>query len=68
MAVVNGMSDPEYEAMSKAKRQWQSGNPQGAVDTLEAYLVTDPHNTKPRLLLAEIIFNGLKDDRYALLP
>ena len=27
-------SDPAYEASSKAKRQVEGGNPQGAVDTL----------------------------------
>ena len=61
------MTDAEYEAMSKAKRQVESGNPQGAVDTLEDYLRTDPHNTKPRLLLADIIIHNLEDTRYGLM-
>jgi hypothetical protein len=42
-------SDPEYEATSRAKRQYDSGNPAGAVKTLEDYLKTDPHNCKVRL-------------------
>ncbi len=61
------MSDPAYEAMSKARRQADSGNPDGAVDTLEAYLATDPHNTKPRILLADIGVHNLKDKRYGIL-
>ena len=60
------MSDAAYEAMSKAKRQAESGNPQGAVDTLETYLRTDPHNTKPRLLLADIILDLEPDNLDAL--
>ena len=61
------MSDAAYEAMSKAKRQAESGNAQGAVDTLEAYLRTDPHNTKPRLLLADIIIHKLDDMKYGMM-
>ena len=61
------MTDAAYEAMSKAKRQAESGNPQGAVDTLEAYLATDPHNTKPRLLLADIIIHKLEDMKYGMM-
>lgn len=66
-AVGAVMTDEAYEAMSRARRQADSGNPQGAVDTLEAYLMTDPHNTKPRMLLAEIIYSKLGDERYALM-
>ncbi len=61
------MSDPEYEACSKAKRQYESGNIQGAVDTLEAYLKTDPHNCKVRLQLAQHILYGLKDFDYGMM-
>lgn len=63
----DGMTDAAYEAMSKAKRQVESGNAQGAVDTLEDYLSTDPHNTKPRLLLADIIVHNLEDTRYGMM-
>lgn len=58
------MSDPAYEAISKAKRQRDSGNVKGAVDTLENYLRTDPHNVKPRLLLAQYAYYDLKDEDY----
>ena len=61
------MADAAYEAMSKAKRQAESGNPQGAVDTLEEYLRMDPHNTKPRLLLADIIIHKLDDMKYGMM-
>lgn len=61
------MKDLAYEAMSKAKRQNESGNPKGAVDTLEAYLFTDPHNTKPRLLLANIAIYSMDDLKYGLM-
>lgn len=61
------MSDPAYEAMCKAKRQNESGNPQGAVKTLKDYLSTDPHNVAPRILLADIIIHGLKDESYGLM-
>ena len=59
--------DPEYEACSKAKRQYESGNVQGAVDTLEDYLKTDPHNCKARLHLAQYIIYGLKDFDYGMM-
>ncbi|MCK9322595.1 MAG: hypothetical protein RBR05_03545 [Candidatus Methanomethylophilaceae archaeon] len=58
------MSDPVYEAMSKAKRQSESGNVKGAIDTLENYLSTDPHNNKVRLLLANISIYGINDIEY----
>ncbi len=60
-------ADPEYEALSKAKRQNESGNPQGAVNTLEDYLKTDPHNCKVRLQLANYILYGLKDFDYGMM-
>jgi Tfp pilus assembly protein PilF len=51
------MSDPVHEAVSKAKRQAESGNPEGAVATLEAYLETDPHCIRPRLQLAKTAYD-----------
>jgi tetratricopeptide (TPR) repeat protein len=60
-------SDPAYEAMSKAKRQYDSGNIHGAVETLEEYLKTDPHNCKARLQLAQHIIYGLKDMQYGMM-
>ena len=60
-------SDAAFEAISKARRQADSNNATGAVNTLEAYLATDPHNTKPRLELAKISIYNLKDLRYGLM-
>ena len=51
------MADPEYEAISKAKRQRDSGNPKGALDTLENYLLGDPYNAKVRMLVSQIAFS-----------
>lgn len=59
--------DLEYDACSKAKRQYESGNYQGAVNTLEDYLKTDPHNCKVRLQLAQHIIHGLKDMEYGMM-
>ena len=60
------MADPEYEAISKAKRQRDSGNPKGALDTLEAYLLNDPYNAKVRMLVSQIAFScGM--EQYGLL-
>jgi len=58
--------DAEYEALTKANNQSQSGNVDGACKTLEAYLVTDPHNNKVRLALAKICADYKRTD-YALL-
>jgi len=55
------MKEPEYEAVSKAKRQAESGNPEGAVETLKSYLETDPHNTKARMQLAKTLIYNMKD-------
>jgi len=60
-------SDPTYDAISKAKRQSESGNPQGAVKTLEDFLATDPHNVKARMELARIAIYDLKDKEYGLM-
>lgn len=51
------MADAEFEAISKAKRQRDSGNPKGALDTLEAYLLKDPYNAKVRMLVSRIAFS-----------
>ncbi len=61
------MVDASFEAITRARNQAGSGNPEGAVETLESYLATDPHNTKPRLVLAEIAVQTLKDLDYGLL-
>jgi len=61
------MKDPEYEAVSKAKRQAESGNPNGAVNTLESFLETDPHNTKVRMQLARTLVYDMKDVETGLL-
>lgn len=56
------MKDAAYEAMKKAKNQRDSKNVQGALDTLEDYLLTDIYNTEVRMLAAQIAFdNGMKD-------
>lgn len=55
------MSDPAYDAISKAKRQTESGNADGAVKTLESYLFEDPHNVKVRLQLANVYVYGFDD-------
>ena len=61
------MSDPAFEAITKARNQASSGNAVGATNTLEAYLATDPHNTRPRLVLAEIAIRDLQDIGYGLM-
>ncbi len=60
-------SDPVYEAISKARRQVNGNNPAGAANTLEAYLATDPHNTRPRLELAKIAVYELDDIGYGVM-
>ncbi|MCL2296492.1 MAG: tetratricopeptide repeat protein [Methanomassiliicoccaceae archaeon] len=55
------MKSPEYEAVSKAKRQAESGNPKGAVETLESYLETDTYNIKARMQLAKTLVYDMKD-------
>ena len=60
------MTDAEYEAITKAKNQRDSGNPKGALDTLEAYLLNDPYNAKVRMLVSQIAFS-CKMDEYGLL-
>jgi len=53
--------DPAYEAVKRARNQVDGGNPQGAADTLEAYLATDPHNVYARMELAQILVYSLKN-------
>ncbi|MBR6204986.1 MAG: tetratricopeptide repeat protein [Candidatus Methanomethylophilaceae archaeon] len=60
-------SDPAFDAISKARRQVNGNNANGAVNTLEEYLATDPHNTKPRMELARIAIYELKDLKYGLM-
>ncbi|MDD4668842.1 MAG: hypothetical protein WCQ63_03240 [Methanomethylophilus sp.] len=60
-------NDPVYDAVAKAKRQRESGNPAGAAQTLEACLATDPHCIAPRLELANIYVYDLKQRRTGLM-
>lgn len=53
------MSDPAFEAVAKARRQTDGGNPEGACETLRSYLVTDPGCSKARLELARILIYEL---------
>ena len=53
------MSDPAFEAISKARRQTEGGNPQGACETLQSYLSTDPGCSKARLELARVMIYEL---------
>ena len=61
------MKDTAFEAITRARNQASSGNPAGAAETLEAYLATDPHNTGPRLVLANIAIKDLDDEKYGLM-
>lgn len=54
------------DAMKKAKNQASSNNSNGAIETLEAYLVNDPHNVEVRMLLANIAFNAMMHN-YAIM-
>ncbi len=54
------MSDPAYEAVSKARRQVDGGNPEGAAETLRNYLAGDPDAVSPRLELAKVLVYNLK--------
>lgn len=61
------MNDTAYKAITRARNQVAGGNPEGGARTLEDYLRTDPHNTEPRIVLANIALKDLKDERYGLL-
>ncbi len=61
------MEDKAFKAVTKARNQASSGNPTGAARTLEEYLATDPHNTGPRLVLANIAFKDLNDREYGMM-
>lgn len=58
------MSDPVYETISRARRQEEGGNPEGAADTLRAFLSKEPDAHPVRLELARILVYSL-DDRNA---
>ena len=55
------MADPEYEAISKAKRQAESNNAAGAISTLESYLESCPSSTKARIALARTLIYDAKE-------
>ncbi len=57
----------DYDAITRAKNQAESGNTEGAIRTLEEYLATDPHNTKPRLVLADIAIHKADDIEYGMM-
>ncbi len=61
------MADIVYETIQKSKRQADSGNPKGAVDTLEQYLLTDPHNPDARIQLASVQYYRLGNTDNAIL-
>ncbi len=61
------MNDPAFKAITRARNQASSGNPEGAIETLEGYLATDPHNIRPRLVLANIALSDLRNERYGLM-
>ncbi len=57
------MSDPAYEAVCKARRQVDGGNPEGAAETLRNYLSADPDSVSPRLELAKVLVYNLDKRR-----
>lgn len=61
------MSDPTYQVISKAKRQKESNNVDGAIKTLEDFLYDEPYNVKVRLLLSNIAIYDLEDLDYGML-
>lgn len=61
------MNDTAYKAVTRARNQAAGGNPEGAARTLEDYLATDPHNTGPRIVLANIALKDLKRESYGLM-
>lgn len=55
------MTTSTYEAISRARRQVDGGNPEGGAYTLETFLATDPHNIEARSELALIYGIALKN-------
>ena len=60
------MSDPVFEAVSKAKRQEESGNPKAAAQTLEKFLSENPMSIPPRMELARIYIYKLNDREFGI--
>ena len=60
------MSDPVFEAVSKAKRQEESGNPKAAAETLEKFLSENPMSIPPRMELARIYIYKLNDREFGI--
>ena len=60
------MADPAFEARRRAENQRSSGNVDGAIRTLEDYLITDPHNNRVRMDLARIYIYDKKNVDFGL--
>lgn len=58
-------ADPAFDAVTRARNKADGGNPRGAAEILEQYLMTDPHNTAVRIELARITAYHLGDKRGA---
>ena len=57
------MADEAFKARQKAENQRSSGNIDGAIKTLEDYLINDPHNNRVRMDLAKLyIYDAKKVD------
>ena len=61
------MADEGFKARQKAENQRSSGNIDGALRTLEDYLITDPHNNRVRMDLARIYIYDAKKVDFGLL-
>lgn len=59
--IIEIMKSSAFDIMERAKRQNNSGNPEGAAKTLEDYLAKDPGNHKARTLLSNIYIYSLGD-------
>ena len=60
------MADEAFKARQKASNQRESGNIAGAIRTLEDYLITDPHNNRVRMELANIYIYDTKNTDFGL--
>lgn len=60
------MADEAFKARQKASNQRESGNIAGAIRTLEDYLITDPHNNRVRMELANIYIYDTKQVDFGL--